>query len=271
MTIAPFVTPLLTDYIRQAGQEWIKSQTRPTYLSSRGPDTSPSYITNFVRTAAPSGPSTYYNNPRMYRQYKRTYKKAPRKRYSPTKTTLLVRQPKVEIKSSIQNNVIVSTATTTGSPVLCTNIASGTALGDRDGNVIRTLDIRWTGAVTKDAGTDPYIVHRLIIFQWDQGFVSPTASSVLANNTFLANYNQADARSYRILHDGLYKCESGAGVATAYAADYVPIKGYAKLNKEVTFQSTSGTSGDSTIWAMYISTSTSGSCNLNVQIRFVDM
>lgn len=270
MTIVPYITPLLSNYVAEAGRAWINSQTRPTWADRERFSDTPAYIAN--RPRAITAGDAYHSRPKMLVRYSRKSSKySSKKRIPSNAVTRIVRQPRVEIKASTLNNAISGPSSVTGTPTLCSVIANGTGTEQRNGSCVRFLDIDWTGTVTSVGAATANTSHRIIVFAWNQGYSSPAATQVLQTNSILSTYDVENARNYRILSDKLYNLNASAGVAGAYGPQQQYIKGYARCPMFVTFQSTSGTTADHSIWVMALADNTNGAVNINTHVRFVDV
>lgn len=272
MTIVPYAGNLLAQYAVDAGRAWIQTQSRPRVYDrdwNSGSNTS-AYIVS--RPKVITGGDRYHSNPKMLVSYKRRKSNNGSTRRIPSNAvTRLVRQPRVEIKAATLNNAISGPSATTGTPTLCSVIANGTGTEQRNGSCVRFLDIDWTGTVTSVGGATANTSHRIIVFAWNQGYSSPAATQILQTNSILSTYDIENARNYRILSDKIYNQNAMAGVAGAYGPTQAYIKGYARCPMFVTFQSTSGTTADHSIWVMAIADNANGAVNINTHLRWVDV
>lgn len=198
-----------------------------------------------------------------------------RRNYPAMRATVPVVQPRAEIKAAFITPVSVVFPNLVAYNSLVTVIPEGQATdGDRDGNVIKVLDMYWRMRILKPAGADPDFTARVIFYRWTQGYVNPSAASILDNPgpAIISPYNTKNARNYKILYDQEHKVVSSAGVAGAYSSATTYTHGHIKLGFNITFQSSSGTTGDNAVWVLVLPSNTGSSLvDIATDVHFIDM
>jgi len=144
-------------------------------------------------------------------------------------------------------------------------VAQGDAThSERQGNVIRSLGID-IGVKLIVRAIDPNPASgavcgacRVIVFRWDQGYVSPSPTAIFAEDTgtsannIIKPYNIDNAKNYKVLYDQIhYVTPVAFSTVDAAVPEFNPGNAEKfftislKDSKEITFQTTSGDSGDS--------------------------
>lgn len=257
---------------------------RPPVLNSFEIEAGKYLANQAYKTFAPSSVKSVAKN--VYMAYKRygaprrsrkvTFKKASRTSYGrrssypAQRATVAVRQPRAEIKQYIKNNAVTGPLTTGGIIGACCTVPQDGSLYAREGTVIRGIDLRYTGIITKNLGMDAIQV-RIIFFMWNQGFTSPGPLSVLNDPNIQSLYNQKDARSYKILSDKIYNINSQTLDVTGGAMQYQEFyTGSFKVSFTQVYTTVDGFSADRNIYGIVIGSSTEGSVSLNTAFRFYD-
>lgn len=215
---------------------------------------------------------SYYKAPRGGRiTFARARTMGRKKNYPAQRPSIPLYRPRTEVKTLTYNTFVSGTTLTTGEIQSVTDVAQGTASEQREGNVIKLLDIKFNGTISLPSGTNASARCRLIVFKWKQGYVSPAVAGILSSATIDAPYNQLEARNYSIMYDRYYDLVPRSGIVGAYGADVKSVAFRRSCGMTQTFTNTSGNSADSGIWVIVITDVTSVVANLACQTRWIDV
>lgn len=180
----------------------------------------------------------------------RATKKLREKRFATVQTVkrLIAYREEEKHFDSLQTAVTVDFS---GNSYLISNIAQGTADGQRLGDAI---DLKWIeGRIAWTLGTSPNKV-RIIILQWHEMCVggSPNVGSVLENLgtavTYLQSYVWSNRKAFTVLRDKTYELETGV---TTTAIDRFKIK--SGFRKKIQYSAGSSTSMQNGIFIIVVS------------------
>lgn len=290
MAVVPFIANVIGDQVVRYGRQslsdlydWSETRAAEAYArqasierfrygtgGAKSDYLQPGYL-NTARTGRVTTHRTKARNMLVKYARKRPTKLTTGRGKYPTSTgTVLVRQPRAEIKSYYLDNAITGLSTTLGSLAMLSSIPQGSGVVQRDGYSTKLLDLRWSGIMEKAGGTAAYTAHRILIFVWNQGYVTPTVLSVLETASYLSTYSNSEARNYKILYDKTTVLNAHAGVAGAYGANAQIIRGYVRVPLSQIYSTTSGTTADRNVYVLAISNSVDGTVNISSCLRFIE-
>lgn len=178
--------------------------------------------------------------------------------------------PRVEIK---QNTVLVAIAAASlagGSLYQLDSVAHGTAVNERDGDIIQRKGLTAEITYTRPSLND-FLFWRVIVFRWTQNWVAPSITSVLDAAVINSNYRINNARWYTIIKDVKWHNEASAGSAGAWNAFESFKTIFVADNKLVSYQNNAATTGDSGIWMIMFSNASAGSHTIRSSTKFIDV
>lgn len=242
-------------------------------------------VSNYLANVASNSLRTYSRSSKMVRYMRRargrrplSFRRARRegrsRTYRSNRATLPTPFPRAEIKLSGGNVTGVSVATASGYIIPVSGVARGTGTADREGNVIKSVSLELKGAFLPFSNTVCYTNVRIILCKWNQGYVSPSVTSILQTTGGLllhAAYNQADARNYKILYDRVHQSRS---VSAGSAAVFTPIAKTFWIRKRladiVTYNGGAQGDYDSAYFAIFVC---DNSCTMDMSncFRFIDI
>lgn len=201
--------------------------------------------------------------------YRRYRKRWGRKSVNRFRATLALRQPRATIKQHFAS--LSNTDVHDGVIFELGAIAQGSSDQERLNNVIRTVDLTIRGVFKMGASSLEASAWRFVVFEWRQGYVSPTVSTIFNPNTSLrimAPLNQVNARNYTVLSDQ-------RRVLNQYAANQ-DMNGlytlHLRIPRTITFEDYTSTSGDKRYFLIVCSDLPDyATFNSEVGFRFVDV
>lgn len=256
------LAPPFADWWKSTGRSQFTSQ--PTVRSTR-----PQYASQSRRMTT----LTRYRAPQRRMTYKLA-RRVGRKSYPANRATVSVYNPRAEIKQHIHNPYASSAITSVGTIQRLTDIQQGLSIGNREGFVIKPMDIKIRGTIIHPGGVDPSQNVRIILVEWKQGYTAPAVSSILDNVPtlgYITAYSQEEARNYRVISDRTYSLDSHAGVAGGYAAERRPFKATIRVNREITYQGAGAGLGDISYWMLVVGELAVGTITASTATRFIDV
>jgi len=197
-----------------------------------------------------------------------------------TRATVPLLLPRAEVKQVSKYASISSANIVSGVPyqTQMTLPAQGTTSITREGNVIKTINYKLDLSFTNLGATPSYNM-RVIVFEWLQGYVSPSYSEILDNSAggdyIMAPYNQLAARNFRILYDKVYFTKSPTiGNAATFSPQTVVHNAIIRCPRIVTFNGTASNDGDHMCYLLLMPDGLSSagvSATYTIACKFIDV
>jgi len=169
--------------------------------------------------------------------FKRAYR-TKRGSYRANKASIIQRTPRVEVKAFYSTSTGATAAT--GTLVELGTIAKGTGLDQREGSVLKALALNWKCQVTPSTANSLASDYRITIFEWTQGYVSPSPFTIFeptGSKPSMYQFSQDNIRNYRVIYDRSFTpFISGVGIPGATPAGiyyYEKIQGQNKSLNEI--------------------------------------
>jgi len=208
-----------------------------------------------------------YSRGKKYRRSMAYSSRYPRK----GRATVPVFQPRAEVKSKY-TNFTYSNIPSTGQLTELGTLAQGTTQITRQGTVAKYINFQLGLDLTIDYLTATNKRIRVIIFKWNQGYISPTAASILEDVStlpWISPYNQDTARHYTIMRDYMEELTVNVNTNQAGKSSVRTIP----INTQVTFQTTAADSGDVRFFLLLVTdkTTTGASSQISWRLNFYDL
>lgn len=194
-----------------------------------------------------------------------------KKNYPAQRSSIPLYRPRTEVKTLTYTSFVSGVTSNVGEIQCVSDMSQGTGSEQRDGNVVKLLDIKFNGTVALPSSTVASARVRIIVLKWMQGYVSPSVAGILVAANIDSSYNQLESRNYKIIYDRYYDLVPKSGVVGAYGADVKSVSFRRNCPLVQTFTATAGNSADQGIWVIVIADVNTAIANIGCQLRFIDV
>jgi len=247
------------------------------------PFSRPSYGSDFSRRNYYSYPQMAYTRrargrrPLSFRTARRTRRS---RTYPHNRATIATPRPRAEIKLR-QDYAAAMGATQAGFLVDLSSVSEGALSSQRENKVVRSVSLDLRGSATAASSTDAGQNLRVVVFRWNQGYMTPAVGTILETTIgsgpvppFLATYNQLNAKNYKILSD---KTVALRAATIGNSADFdgipAPFTFHRSISDMITYNGTASADHDAAYYVMFILQNAvpSATISLSIAYRFIDI